>query len=76
MQREVFIDANERRVHIMPFYYRQLQIFTGNSDQDSVVTNMLPCPILARCIRINPLDWKDHASLRFDLLGCPAQTGW
>ncbi|KAL4228810.1 Milk fat globule-EGF factor 8 protein [Mactra antiquata] len=50
------------------------KIFTGNADQDSVVTNMLPCPVMARCIRINPIDWKDHISLRFDLLGCTANT--
>ncbi|XP_045208433.1 uncharacterized protein LOC123560270 isoform X2 [Mercenaria mercenaria] len=49
-------------------------IFTGNADQDSVVTHMLPCPIMARCIRINPLEWKDHISMRFDLLGCSANT--
>jgi len=56
-------------------FYLSLKIFSGNNDQDGVVTNMLPCPLLARCIRINPIEWKDHVSLRFDLLGCPAQTG-
>lgn len=71
------INKNNRPSNFSALYYCLLlsQIFTGNADQDSVVTNMLPCPVLARCIRINPIDWKDHVSLRFDLLGCPAQTG-
>ena len=51
------------------------QVFPGNSDPDTVFTNMLDCPVIARCVRINPLDWKDHIALRFDLLGCPALTG-
>ena len=58
------------RMHIFCF-----QIFAGNNDQDSVVTHMFGCPILARCVRINPLEWKDKIALRFDLLGCPANTG-
>lgn len=48
-------------------------IFNGNTDQDSVVTHMI-CPFLARCVRINPVDWKDQIALRFDLIGCPANT--
>ncbi|KAH3898495.1 hypothetical protein DPMN_022728 [Dreissena polymorpha] len=46
------------------------EIFPGNTDQDSHVTNLLPNPVLASCVRIQPVTWVQHISLRFDLLGC------
>ncbi|KAL3841715.1 hypothetical protein ACJMK2_019821 [Sinanodonta woodiana] len=46
-------------------------IFIGNTQNEtnSTVTNELPCPIQARYIRINPQDWHQHISLRFDVIG-------
>ncbi|KAL3886785.1 hypothetical protein ACJMK2_026757 [Sinanodonta woodiana] len=48
--------------------------FKGNLDQDSLVTQMLACPIIAKFIRINPVDWVTHIALRFDVIGCPTNT--
>ncbi|WAR09961.1 HMCT-like protein [Mya arenaria] len=46
-------------------------IFDGNTDQDTVVTSMLPSPVTALCVRINPVTWfGGYISLRFDILGC------
>lgn len=51
------------------------QVFTGNvKDQESVVTNMLGCPIIAKFVRIHPVDWLSHISMRFDLIGCPTDS--
>ncbi|WAR10365.1 CPXM2-like protein [Mya arenaria] len=46
-------------------------ILDGNTDQETVVTSMLPSPVTALCVRINPVTWfGGHISLRFDILGC------
>ena len=34
------------------------------------VTNTLDKPILARYIRIHPVEWVGHISFRFELYGC------
>ena len=52
-----------------------LQIFNGNSDQHTLVTNMLERPFIAKCVRVNPLSWSEYTSLRFDLIGCPVDAG-
>jgi hypothetical protein len=45
------------------------QFFKGNFDENTPVNNMFDCPVIAKCIRINPLEWNNHAALRFDLTG-------
>lgn len=57
-----------------PFY---LQVFKANNDSDSVVTNRLEVPILARFVRINPLAWNQLGSicLRLELYGCQTNQG-
>ncbi|XP_052813987.1 neuropilin-1-like [Mya arenaria] len=47
------------------------KIFDGNTDQDTIVTSMLPSEVTALCVRINPVTWHEWISLRFDILGCP-----
>ena len=53
-----------------------LQFFKGNADEDTPVTNMFQCPVIAKCIRINPLDWKNNIGMRLDLIGCPLGLFW
>ncbi|XP_062614315.1 uncharacterized protein LOC134276051 isoform X2 [Saccostrea cucullata] len=50
-------------------------IFVGNTDENSTVSHNFDCPVIAKCIRINPLEWNNHISMRFDLLGCALDTG-
>ncbi|XP_033117369.1 uncharacterized protein LOC117117232 isoform X1 [Anneissia japonica] len=45
-------------------------VFTGNTDRDTEITNMFPTPVNAQFIRIRPISWKTHISLRFEVLGC------
>eukprot|EP00057_Strongylocentrotus_purpuratus_P011005 XP_011665479.1 PREDICTED: lactadherin-like [Strongylocentrotus purpuratus] len=45
------------------------KVFEGNSDQDTVVNNTLPVPQVCRYIRLLPLTWNNHVSLRMELYG-------
>ncbi|CAH1802612.1 unnamed protein product [Owenia fusiformis] len=45
------------------------QIFNGNSDMYTPVLNSFK-PVQARYIRISPMTWNNHISLRFDVIGC------
>lgn len=49
------------------------QIFEGNSEKEIPVLNMLPVPLVARYIRINPRSWYEEGSIcmRLEILGCP-----
>jgi len=47
-----------------------LQLFNANYDGDTLVTNDLPCPVFAKCVRINPTLWTGYIAMRFDVLGC------
>ncbi|XP_078530689.1 putative carboxypeptidase X1 isoform X2 [Lissotriton helveticus] len=48
-------------------------IFKANSDIETPVLNMLPTPMAARYIRINPQTWFENGTicLRAEILGCP-----
>ena len=49
----------------------QFEVFKGNSDKDTIITNTLNPPIArAQFVRILPQKWHNHISLRFDILGC------
>lgn len=47
-------------------------VLNGNIDGDSVVTNKLDEPIIARVIRINPLEWNPYGMvcMRLEMYGC------
>ncbi|XP_072170083.1 EGF-like repeat and discoidin I-like domain-containing protein 3 [Diadema setosum] len=45
------------------------EIFQGNTDMNTKVTDMFPKPVYACVVRILPLTWNSHCSMRFDLLG-------
>ena len=46
------------------------QIFVGNSDRYQVVSHLLDKPIIARSIRIQPMTWYGHISMRAEFYGC------
>ncbi|XP_028415658.1 retinoschisin-like [Dendronephthya gigantea] len=46
------------------------KVFDGNTDENSVVTNVLSPAVTARFIRIHPKTWNSHISLRVELYGC------
>ncbi|XP_041477638.1 uncharacterized protein LOC121425593 [Lytechinus variegatus] len=45
------------------------EVFPGNTDRDTAVTNLFSPSIVARFIRIEPVTWSGHISLRFEILG-------
>ncbi|XP_078346313.1 uncharacterized protein LOC144631689 isoform X2 [Oculina patagonica] len=44
--------------------------YKANKDYQTVVVNTLDEPIMARYIRIHPIAWYGHISMRFELYGC------
>lgn len=44
-----------------------LQVFQGNSDPDTVVTNMLKMAVNARYVRIKPQSWHNHIAIRAEV---------
>ena len=47
------------------------QIFTGNADRTTIVTNTLAIPTRAKFIRFYPVDWLSFAAMRVDVYGVP-----
>jgi hypothetical protein len=47
----------------------QDKIFIGNSDQNGVVKNDFSSPFQAQYVRLNPLSWFGHISLRLEFYG-------
>ncbi|CAB3993826.1 Hypothetical predicted protein [Paramuricea clavata] len=47
-----------------------VKVFSGNIDQQSIVTNCFFPAITARYIRIQPITWYGHISMRFEVYGC------
>ncbi|PFX33163.1 Neuropilin-2 [Stylophora pistillata] len=47
------------------------KVFDGNKDQKTVVYNVLSPPITTRYIRLQPVAWNDHISMRMEIYGCP-----
>ncbi|XP_065606327.1 probable carboxypeptidase X1 [Cyrtonyx montezumae] len=47
-------------------------VFPANKDPETPVLNALPCPAVARYIRINPQSWFENGTicLRAEVLGC------
>jgi len=45
------------------------QVFTANTDSDTLVTNTLSVPPICRFVRILPTSWQGHISMRLELYG-------
>ena len=46
------------------------QNFTGNIDNNGIVTNLLSDPVRAKFVKLIPLSWVGFISLRWDVIGC------
>lgn len=44
-----------------------LQVFQGNNDPDTIVTNMLKMAVNAHYVRIKPQSWHNHIALRAEV---------
>ena len=49
-------------------------VFTGNNDYNTIVTNDFESPVVARYVRIYPLTWYSHMSMRMEVYGCDLGT--
>jgi len=47
------------------------KVFRGNFDRDSIIVHKIFPPFHARFVRIHPLTWHAHVSMRAELYGCP-----
>eukprot|EP00058_Branchiostoma_floridae_P027369 XP_002612860.1 hypothetical protein BRAFLDRAFT_67190 [Branchiostoma floridae] len=52
-----------------------LQVFTGNTDINTPVTNLLDNHVDARYVRFVVMSWNNHISMRVDVLGCSPIVG-
>ena len=64
-------------VNIMRYFYlslfRSVMLFDGNTDANQEVyidLENVTRPLLARHVRLHPVTWHRHISLRFDVHGC------
>ncbi|XP_020893680.1 lactadherin-like [Exaiptasia diaphana] len=48
-----------------------LKVFSGNTDRDTIVTNVLPVPIRCRYIRFVVVTFFAHPAMRAEVYGCP-----
>ncbi|XP_078697599.1 lactadherin-like [Branchiostoma floridae x Branchiostoma belcheri] len=46
------------------------EVFQGNTDRNTPVTNLLDSPTDARYVRFLPQSWHGHMSMRVEVLGC------
>ena len=51
-----------------------LQVFPGNFDRHSIVVHDLVPSFHARRVKIHPLSYKKHISMRVELYGCPIKV--
>ncbi|XP_028419313.1 uncharacterized protein LOC114545227 [Dendronephthya gigantea] len=49
---------------------RQGKVFNSNNDERSIVKNAIHHVIVARFIRIHPISWHHHISMRVEFIGC------
>ena len=52
------------------------QYFPGSRDKDSVRTQPINPPIIAKFIRLRPRGWRSHICMRVEFYGCPAGTNF
>ncbi|CAH3197418.1 unnamed protein product, partial [Porites evermanni] len=50
------------------------KVFLANKDRNTIVYNILNPPITTRFIRIKPMEWRGHISMRMEIYGCPGCT--
>ena len=52
------------------FFFGLIQVFVGNTDENTIVYNELNGSIVARYTRFQPTAWHNHISMRVELYGC------
>lgn len=55
---------------VFSFFFSLKQIFDGNSNAYDIKENIIDPPIIARYIRLYPIESYNRPTLRMELLGC------
>ncbi|CAH1779946.1 unnamed protein product [Owenia fusiformis] len=62
------LDGTKFIDYTQPYGYSK--IFDGNVDRNTLKINEFKSPFIAQKVRLLPISWKGHISLRWDLRGC------
>ncbi|KAK6166495.1 hypothetical protein SNE40_023168 [Patella caerulea] len=67
-----FVETSVDGIHFLRYTENdRTRMFTGNSDQNSVVKNVFKNSFIARYVRIVPKEWSPYGvGLRFNIIGC------
>ncbi|CAH3172634.1 unnamed protein product [Porites evermanni] len=64
---------SQDNVHWAVYRYKSNdKYFPGSRDKDSVRTQPINPPIIAKFIRLRPRGWRSHICMRVEFYGCPA----
>ncbi|EDO48089.1 predicted protein [Nematostella vectensis] len=68
-----YVTFSVNGVQFVPYKVKgKRKIFRGNKNRNSITYNTFNPPIKALFVRIHPVSWHAHISLRFELYGFPA----
>ena len=51
-------------------FFKRLQVFTGNSAQDTLKQITFATPFFARYVRLEPQAWQGSLSMQAEVYGC------
>ncbi|KAK3715659.1 hypothetical protein QZH41_020735 [Actinostola sp. cb2023] len=68
---QCLLDAKEQKKTKEATYFLLFQVFTGNKDRSTVVTNAIRYPFKAKFVRVLPTAYKGWIALRVDFKGTP-----
>ena len=51
-------------------FFSKIKVFTGNANNEQIVTRILQLVNGFRYIRIHPKSWENSCSMRMELVGC------
>ncbi|KAM4700907.1 discoidin, CUB and LCCL domain-containing protein 2 [Discoglossus pictus] len=68
-------DGTKWKVYREP-HVEQDKVFQGNADCYQEVRNNFIPPIVARFVKINPVQWNQKIAMKVELLGCQFNTAW
>lgn len=67
---KIFYSNDERQWNPVIDENGDEKVFLGNFDAESLQTNFFERPLHAKFLRIQPVKWHDHISLKVEVLGC------
>ncbi len=69
MSYKLLIGRDERNLRPVTGAGGVAVVFDGSKDIETEATTRLPRPLRARILRLVPISWNGHISMRLDILG-------